>query len=329
MEHDNNKVPYISLYNSGELEERADRLNKRLESCDICPRQCGVNRLEGERGYCNSGKEPIVASYCDHHGEEPAISGTKGSGTIFFGNCNLECVFCQNHQISQNPQEQGKNQVSIKQLVGYMLELQEIGCHNINLVSPTHFIPQIMSALVLATRQGLALPIVYNTNSYDSFDTLRELDGVISIYLPDMKYADDKIARKLSGVPDYTERARRAVVEMWRQVGELVVDKNGVAIKGVLVRHLVLPGEMAGSRSTLEWLAENVSHEVGLSLMSQYYPCHRASGFPEIARPVTKQEYLSVLNDAKRLGFTEIFAQQIQSNRLYLPDFNSLKPFGD
>ena len=184
MKHELQKPLYVKLFNTGELEKRAERLNRRLERCDICPRECGVNRLKGELGYCNSGKEPVVASFCDHHGEEPSLSGSRGSGTIFFGNCNLRCVFCQNYQISQNPAAQQKNRTGIEELAGFMIRLQEIGCHNINLVSPTHFVPQIISALLLAVEQGLTLPIVYNTNSYDSLDTLKELEGVISIYRP-------------------------------------------------------------------------------------------------------------------------------------------------
>lgn len=328
VKHELQKPLYVKLFNTGELEKRAERLNRRLERCDICPRECGVNRLKGELGHCNSGKEPVVASFCDHHGEEPSLSGSRGSGTIFFGNCNLRCVFCQNYQISQNPAAQQKNRIGIEELAGFMIRLQEIGCHNINLVSPTHFVPQIISALLLAVEQGLTLPIVYNTNSYDSLDTLKELEGVISIYLPDIKYADDVNTLRYSGVENYTEHAGRAIKEMFRQVGALATDSLGIAERGVLVRHLVLPGGVAGSRSSLQWLAENIGPEVGLSLMSQYHPCHRAMEYPEIARPVTRQEYMEVLKEAKRLGFTKMFAQQIQSNRLYLPDFDCEEPFG-
>ena len=190
---------YIRLSQSGELEKRARRLYARLSSCDICPRECGADRLHGETGKCRSGELPIIASYCAHRGEEPVLSGSRGSGTIFFGNCNLRCVFCQNYQISQDPERQKGNRVSVERLAEMMLELQAQGCHNINLVSPTHFVPQIIQALAIAARQGLTLPLVYNTNAYDSMETLRELDGIVDIYLPDLKYSSDENARKYSG----------------------------------------------------------------------------------------------------------------------------------
>jgi putative pyruvate formate lyase activating enzyme len=329
VEYEVNKPSYISLHISGELENRAARLNHRLETCDICPRKCSVNRSSGEMGYCNSGKNPIVASFCDHHGEEPVISGIQGSGAIFFGNCNLACVYCQNYQISQNSQGQINNQITVKELADCMIGLQKTGCHNINLVSPSHVVAQVVSALNLAAKTGLTLPLVYNTNSYDSPDTLAEMDGIISIYLPDIKYSDNEMARRYSGATNYVEHTRQAIQEMYRQVGGLVVDKQGVAVAGVLVRHLVLPNGIAGSQESLEWLAEKIGTDVGLSLMSQYYPCHRAGQYQEIARPVTRQEYLYVLKLAQKLGFKRIFAQQLQSNMHFLPDFDCKNPFGN
>ncbi len=322
-------APYIELYNSGELEERAKRLERRLALCDICPRNCRVNRLEGELGYCHSGKEPIVASYCDHHGEEPPVSGSRGSGTIFFGNCNLRCVFCQNHQISQDWQAQECNRVSVNDLADFMLKLQEKSCHNINLVSPSHFVPQFVSALNLAIPRGLKIPIVYNTNSYDSPDTLRELNGIISIYLPDLKYADDENAKRYSDAAGYSRHARTAIKEMFNQAGGLVTGAGGIAVRGVLVRHLVLPGNIAGTRQCLAWLANEVSNEVGLSLMSQYHPCHRAFKYPELTGIVEAGEYVKALRQVKELGFKKTYIQGLGSPRVYLPDFNKEKPFED
>ena len=328
MKDEVNCPPYISLFVSGELEKRAERLNRRLEKCDICPRKCGVNRLRGESGYCNSGKKPVVASFCDHHGEEPVISGTRGSGTIFFGNFNLACVYCQNYQISQDPVTQQDNQVTIEQLAGYMLKLQDMGCHNINLVSPSHFVAQIVSAVFAAVKKGLVLPLVYNTNSYDSLETLKEMENVISVYLADIKYSRDDLAFKYSGAGGYVESSRGAILEMYRQTGGLLLNDQGLAIKGVLIRHLVLPEGIAGSRESIEWLAENTGKDIGLSLMSQYHPSFRAYKYPELARPINRKEYLGVLKLAKQLGFHQIFAQQLLSNKLYLPDFNSSRPFG-
>jgi len=321
--------PYIDLQASGELERRAERLEKRLEDCDICPRLCGVNRIRGERGYCHSLEKPVVASYCDHHGEEPVLSGSHGSGTIFLANCNLRCVYCQNYQISQDWQGQEANTVTVEALAGYMLELQNRGCHNLNLVSPGHFVPQIVRALVLAVPLGLRLPVVYNTNSYDSLETLAELEGVVSIYLPDLKYADDQQAKKYSRAADYTLHARQAIREMYRQAGELKLDENGIGIKGVLVRHLILPGGIAGTRESLAWLSEEVSPEVGLSLMSQYHPSNWAKRYAEINRSIVKEEYTAALRTAKEYGFKQTFVQGLSSPQAYLPDFNLDKPFGD
>jgi len=211
---------YHKLYQTGALKQRAEALEARLSSCDICPRVCGVNRLEEEHGFCHSGRLPVVASYCDHHGEEPAISGSKGSGTIFFGNCNMRCVYCQNHQISQNRQKQQSNEISCHTLAEYMIHLQDtLECHNINLVSPSHFVPQIIRAIYLAVPMGLKLPLVYNSSGYDSVDTLKELESIIDIYLPDLRYASDKEAEKYSEAETYVINARLAIKEMCRRTG--------------------------------------------------------------------------------------------------------------
>jgi putative pyruvate formate lyase activating enzyme len=314
--------PYIALYASGELAHRAKTLDMRLQSCDICPRECGVNRLENETGFCRSGRLPIVAAVCAHHGEEPAISGDRGSGTIFFGNCNLRCAYCQNHQISQNHRTQSKNQIDYHALAGHMLHLQdELGCHNINLVSSSHFVPQIVRALLEAVPMGLHIPLVYNTSSYDSVDTLRALHGIVNIYLADLRYASNKWGRKLSRVSDYVERSRSAIKEMYRQVGNLVVDEDGMARRGLIVRHLILPGRLAGSRESLGWLADEISPEVTVSVMAQYYPAHRALKIPALARKITAQEYEDVIGLLDELGMENGWVQETDAPDAYRPDF--------
>jgi putative pyruvate formate lyase activating enzyme len=288
-----------------------------------------VNRLKDDTGFCHSGYLPVVSSYCDHHGEEPVLSGSRGSGTIFFGNCNLRCIFCQNYQISQDWRHQKNNRVEFNRLADIMLYLQDdLKCHNINLVSPSHFVPQIMKSLLSAIPRGLTIPLVYNTNSYDSIDTLKELDGIVDIYLPDLKYASDKWARKYSHARHYVENARAAIIEMYRQVGDLSVDENGVAVKGVIVRHLILPENIAGSEESLNWLANGVSTTVTLSLMSQYSPQNRAFEIKPLSRTISSDEYNRVLNIYHELGFENGWIQGMESVRNYLPDFiNRQHPF--
>ncbi len=315
---------YIELYRSGELERRAGALEARLSACDICPRVCGVNRLVGERGFCHSGRLPIVASVGAHHGEEPVLSGRRGSGTIFFGNCNLRCVYCQNYQISQDYKAQRRNEVDTGVLAERMLFLQdELGCHNINLVSPSHFVSQIVRAVLEAVPLGLRLPLVYNTSSYDSLATLRELDGIISIYLADLRYASNKWGRRFSKAPDYVERARDAIREMYRQVGNLVVDETNIAQKGLIVRHLILPNGVAGSRQSLGWLVREVSPQVALSLMSQYFPAHRAPRIPLLSRPITSEEYDEVVALVEELGIENGWLQGMDASKHYRPDFSN------
>jgi putative pyruvate formate lyase activating enzyme len=313
---------YHSLYESGELAKRAQRLRNRLAACDICPRKCGADRLSGEMGYCNSEALPIVSSFCDHHGEEPVLSGEKGSGTIFFANCNMRCVYCQNHQISQNWIGQKANEITCHQLAEKMLHLQnELGCHNINLVSPSHFVPQIIEALLEAVPLGLNIPLVYNTNGYDSLETLRELDGVIDIYLPDFKYFDNKHALELSGAANYVEAAKAAIKEMYRQVGNLVTDDNGIAQRGLIVRHLILPERLSGSREVLKWLAQEISRDVTISVMSQYHPMHRAQEMPLLARSISQPEFDEVFNLVVELGMENGWVQQLEAADYYVPDF--------
>lgn len=313
---------YVGLSRSGELERRAARLEARLTACDICPRKCGVNRLEDQRDFCRSGRLPVVTSVCDHHGEEPVLSGTKGSGTIFFGNCNLKCLYCQNHQISQSPDSHRSDEIDCGTLAERMLHLQnELGCHNINFVSPSHFVPQIVRAVAIAVPMGLWVPLVYNTNGYDSLESLRELDGIIDIYLPDLKYASDNYGMKYSQARDYVKHSRAAIKEMHRQVGDLATDENGIARKGLIVRHLILPNEIAGSRESLSWLAREVSNTVTLSVMAQYSPFHRAPRVPLLSRRINAREYDEVVRLVEDLGFENGWVQELESAGNYLPDF--------
>jgi putative pyruvate formate lyase activating enzyme len=313
---------YIALYHSGELERRAQALETRIASCDICPHQCKVNRLRGEMGFCHSGHLPIVAAACAHHGEEPAISGSKGSGTIFFGNCNMRCAYCQNYQISQNWRKQKSNEVDCRSLAASMIHLQdELGCHNINFVSPSQFAPQLVRAIAEAVPIGLHLPIVYNTNGYDSLATLKELDGIIDVYLPDLRYASNKWARKYSRTPDYVEHNRQAIREMYRQVGELVVDEQGLVQRGLIVRHLILPNGIAGSEKSLTWLAQEVSPSVTISIMAQYSPQHRARQISSLSRTISTAEYETVLQLLSDLGLENGWVQEMGSSDNYLPDF--------
>ena len=313
---------YIALHRSGELKRRAEALEAQLRTCDICPRECGVNRLENEPGFCRSAHLPIVAVTCAHHGEEPVISGSSGSGTVFFVNCNLRCVYCQNHQISQNFEGQQSNEVDPHTLAERMLYLQdELRCHNISFVSPSHFVPQLVRAVLEAVPMGLRLPLVYNTSSYDSIKSLRELDGIISIYLADLRYADNRWGREFSQVSDYVERARGAIKEMYRQVGDLLVDDEGIAHRGLIVRHLILPNQLAGSRESLAWLVSEVSPTVTVSIMSQYFPAYHARQAPLLDREITSAEYSEVIELLNELGIENGWLQEMDASGNYLPDF--------
>jgi putative pyruvate formate lyase activating enzyme len=313
---------YVALYHSGELERHAEALEARLASCDICPRECRTKRLENELGFCHSGRLPIVSAVCAHQGEEPAISGTRGSGTVFFGNCNMRCVYCQNYQISQNWKRQKSKETDCHTLAEKMLYLQDnLGCHNINFVSPSHFVPQLVRAVLEAVPKGLRVPLVYNTSGYDSVASLRELEGIISIYLPDLRYASDSWAKKFSHAPGYVARARQAIREMYRQVGDLVVDESGLAQKGLIVRHLILPNGLAGSEESLTWLAEELSPTVTISIMSQYMPVHRAPRIPLLSRTISLEEYETILQLLSDLGLENGWIQQMGAAENYLPDF--------
>ena len=270
-----------------------------LEECRVCPRHCGANRLAGESGKCQVTQQVVVSSYGPHFGEEAPLVGRHGSGTIFFAYCNLRCVFCQNYTISQLGEG---SPVTREELAQMMLSLQARGCHNINLVSPTHVVPYILEALELAVSRGLYLPLVYNSGGYDSLETLELLDGIVDIYMPDMKYSDGKIAEQLSGIKDYPVVNRAAIKEMYRQVGDLQIDETGIACRGLLVRHLVLPNRLAGTQEVVRFLAQEVSTNTYLNIMAQYYPSYKAFDMPQLARPVSRQEFSEAVDLAHQQG---------------------------
>ena len=319
---------YLKLLKTGELHERADALMALLRNCTLCPRDCHVDRTAGRLGYCRSGYLPIISSYCAHYGEEPVLSGRKGSGTIFFGNCNLRCVFCQNHQISQPEGSLKEKEAGFERLAEMMLELQAQGCHNINFVSPSHFAAQIVKAVDIAASKGLRIPLVYNTNGYDSLGTLRLLEGIIDIYLPDIKYSDNNAALEYSKVADYVEHSRGAIVEMKRQAGDLVIDSEGIAQRGLIIRHLVLPNDLAGSRESLRFISEKVGKETYISVMSQYFPTHKSAEYPLISRPISFREYEKALEWLHSFGLENGWTQEHSSRVFYQPDFDKDNPFG-
>lgn len=275
-------------YHNGNLNKLAEETFKLLESCSICPRKCKVNRLKNEQGFCKTGLKPKVCSFMPHHGEEPPISGKRGSGTIFFSYCNMNCAYCQNYQFSQ--MDEGR-EVDLEELAGFMLELQKMGCHNINLVTPTHVMPQILKALSIAIPKGLNLPLVYNTGGYELPQILKLLDGIVDVYLPDMRYADPAMAIKYSSAADYPRHNQEALKEMHRQVGVAIIDNEGIIKRGIIIRHLVLPNNIAGTERVMEFIANRISGDSYISLMSQYFPCYKANGLPEISRRITCEEY--------------------------------------
>ena len=282
-----------------ELRRRAARAYQRLKSCDLCPRRCGVNRLKGERGACRGGRDAVVSSYGPHFGEETPLVGRRGSGTIFFAYCTLRCIFCQNYELSHYGEGEP---VTTARLARMMLALALMGCHNINLVSPTHFVPQILAALTKAAAEGLNLPIVYNTGGYENLETLRLLDGIIDIYMPDFKYTDPAVAQKYSGARDYPQVVKEALKEMQRQVGDLTLSQEGIALRGLLVRHLVLPENLAGTKEVVEFLSREVSPRCFINVMAQYYPAYRAREFPPLDRRITPAEYNAAVKAAREAG---------------------------
>ena len=318
---------YLNLFKTGELHERAVQLDSILSNCTLCPRNCRINRKDGEIGFCRSGYLPIVSSYCVHHGEEPVLSGNRGSGTIFFGNCNLRCIFCQNHQISQPEKSRRDKEISFERLADIMIELQSKGCHNINLVSPSHFAAQIVKALEIAAEKGLKIPLVYNTNSYESLYTLKLLDGIIDIYLPDIKYSDNDNSFDYSRAEDYVRYSRAVILEMKRQVGNLIIDTHGIAIRGLIIRHLVLPNDIAGSKESLEFISREIGRETFLSIMSQYFPTHKAKENILLSNSLTEAEYERVIDYLDMFGLENGWIQEYSSRDYYRPDFHKDEPF--
>lgn len=313
------KFPSYLNLSKKELEARAEALFEILGNCRICPRDCKVNRLKNEKGYCQLGYLPMVSSYHPHFGEESVLvgpstrfvlesrrasSGQGGSGTIFFTSCNLSCVYCQNFEISQL---RAGEEISFQRLAEMMIYLQSAGCHNINLVTPTPQVAQIVKALAIAVEKGLEIPLVYNTSAYDSVGTLKKLSGIIDIYMPDTKYSDDKKALKYSNAPNYFAVMKNAIKEMHEQVGDLILNEKGIAQKGLLVRHLVLPNNLAGSEKVFEFLAREISPDTFINIMDQYYPCYKACDYPELSRRITADEFQEAVKLAKKAGLKNLY----------------------
>lgn len=290
---------YIKLYNSGELQERIKILNAILEDCRLCPRDCRKNRLKGEIGICKAGAELMVSSVFPHFGEEPPLVGYFGSGTIFLTYCNLRCIFCQNYDISHGGE--GK-EVTTNELTDYMIYLQRLGCHNINFVTPTHFASQIISTLPKAIEMGLELPLVWNCGGYESVDVIKLLDGIVDIYMPDFKYSSSASAKKYSKAPDYPDIVKEVLREMHRQVGVLKMDSRDIAYRGLLIRHLIMPDGIAGTREAMEFISKELSPDSYVNIMDQYRPCYKAFDHPEIARRITTEEYEDAVRFAREAG---------------------------
>ncbi len=315
---------YIKLYESGELKLRLDALEAKLASCTVCPRTCRVNRLKDEHGFCLSGYKPYITSICDHHGEEPVLSGTHGSGTVFFGSCNLRCVYCQNWQISQKRNFYQSTEMDFNEAARQIVKLQdEKGVHNINFVSPAHFVPQMVRIIYEAIPLGLHLPIVYNTNAYDALASLKLLDGIVDIYLPDFKYFDDRNGVKYSRAPGYSIYAKAAIREMFRQVGALQLNEDGLAVRGLLIRHLILPNDLSDSADVLQWISQTLGKEATVSLMAQYFPTHKAKDTPLLNREIHYSEYLKAVEALNENGLQKGFVQDMTAPETYQPDFYS------
>ncbi len=296
---------YLTL-SLDELEKRVDELFERLSSCIICPKNCRVNRLEGKAGICRVKDFPVISSFGPHFGEETVLVGTNGSGTIFFTSCNLSCIYCQNYEISQ---QRVGDEVSHEELARIMMKLQEMGCHNINLVSPTHQVPMIAKSITIAIRKGLKIPFVYNTNGYDAIETLKLIDGFIDIYMPDAKYSNNEIAMKYSNAPNYFEVMKEAIKEMHRQVGILLVNEHGIAERGLLIRHLVLPNNISGAEEIMKFIAEEISKDTFINIMDQYYPCFKAHAYPEISRGISRREFMDAVSLAHKYGLKRLYKE--------------------
>ena len=294
---------YLRLYQTGELSKRIEALWKKLECCDICPHRCSVNRLKDEKGICKTGKKAKVSSFGPHFGEESPLVGRNGSGTIFFTYCNLYCIFCQNYDISHL----GEGYlVDEKRIAEMILSLQNSGCHNINFVTPTHVIPQIVKALPIAIENGLAIPLVYNSNGYDSLSTLELLEGIFDIYMPDFKYSDDQVASRYCNTSDYSQVAKQAIKTMHQQVGDLILDEKGIAQWGLIIRHLVLPENLAGTYEVMKFIAEEISKNSYVNIMDQFRPCYKANDFPPLDRRITQEEFHQAIKIAYSFGIKRL-----------------------
>lgn len=303
---------YLHLYEKGILQDRVEEAGQCLTSCTLCPRQCRVDRINGETGYCRIGDDPVIASYGPHYGEESPLAGTNGSGTIFFCGCNLRCLFCQNHDINHQPEVSGKL-IDHHQLASIMVELQTGGCHNINFVTPSHVIPQILAALPEAVENGLTIPLVYNSSGYDSVDSLQLLENVIDIYMPDFKFWDKKSAQRYADASDYPETARKAVTEMHRQVGDLEIDGNGLATRGMLFRHLVMPQGLAETKDILTFISHEISEKSYVNVMDQYHPCGTANEIQPLDRTLTSEEYRLAVQAAYDAGLSRLDRPDLKS----------------
>lgn len=318
------KIPsYINLLNNGELKYRAEKAYENLLFCTSCPRDCNVDRINNEYGICTSGHLPIVSSYTPHFGEEPVLSGTNGAGNIFFGNCNLKCIYCQNFEISQNPKAEKLNEVTHERLADIMIELQEKGVHNIGLVSPTHFSATILKSIYSAAQKGLVIPIIYNSNGYDSVEMLKLYDGVVDIYLPDFKYGNSEYAKKYSLVDNYFEKTKEAVKEMYNQVGDELVYDGDVVVRGLIIRHLILPNDLSETEKVFKFIAEELSPKIHISLMSQYFPANKASKEILLDRPIRISEYEKALKLLDKYKLHNGWTQELESAANYRPHFNA------
>ena len=314
---------YLKLLDSGEFSRRIVLASKILESCRSCPRNCMVNRTKDLKGYCQSGKLPVVSSYTPHFGEEPVLSGKNGAGNIFFGNCNLSCIFCQNYEISQNSKQENKNEVSYERLADIMIELQRRNCHNIGLVSPTHFSVQILKSILIAARKGLNIPIIYNTNGYDSIEMLKMYNGIADIYLPDFKYGNNFYGKTYSKAFDYFDYTKKAIKEMYNQVGDELIYDNEVLVRGLIVRHLVLPNDLAESEKVFQFISQELSPRIHISLMSQYFPTNKSHNDILIDRPIRNSEYEKAISLMDKYGLHNGWFQKMDSSGNYLPGFNT------
>ncbi len=301
-------TPSYKNLSDSEFDLRISRGYRLMERCVLCPRHCGVRRLDGELGHCRTGAQALVSSHNSHHGEEPPISASGGSGTIFFSFCNLHCCFCQNYPISQLGHGRETDRRRLAQM---MLSLQQQGCHNINLVTPSHVVPQVIQAIAEASRQGLHIPIAYNSSGYDSVAELELLEGIVDIYMPDMKYARDEMAVKYSQAPNYVQINRAAIREIYRQVGNLQMDEQCLAVKGLIIRHLVLPNNLAGTEDILRFIAQEISPRTYISLMGQYFPAHKAHSIPELSRRLTQEEYDQAVETASQLELENTWVQEL------------------